>query len=183
MAVSLAQAREALGQHWPSIVGAVYDPVVRATPGGVQQYVWQTLSNYYISRREPFPQGSFGAVNALLSLAGQQRAAGLRLAQALDTFSRTRIDQAITSAHIAPAIDSTARPQTAFAPQFRAIYRSEQIIDGERQVSYLTHDFGYDLPQSASSLVAEIESAAQLQAADYGYEWGGSAVAVSLQSY
>ena len=183
MAVPLAQARQTLGASWPSIVAAVYDPVVRSTPGGVQQYVWAAVTRDFVSQGLPLPRGAFQAVNALLSLAGQQRAAGLNLARSLATFNTTGIDQGITSAHIAPAIDSTARPQTAFAPQFRAIYRTQQIIDGERQTSYLTHDFGFDLPQSASALQAEIEAAAQLQAADYGYEWGGEATAVSIQSY
>lgn len=183
MAIPLAQARDLLGLHWSAFVAAVYDPQVRATPGGVQQYVWQSLNNYYLSRGEAIPRGSFQAVNALLSLAGQQRNAGLNLSQSLARLERTGIDQAITAAHIAPAIDSTARPQTRFAPQFRAIYQTAQIIDGERQISTLTHDFSYDLPQSLSGLQAEIEAAAQLQAADYGYEWGGEAVAVNLQSY
>jgi hypothetical protein len=181
--MTLAQAREILGGAWSAAVAAVYDPTVRATPGGVQQYVWQSIRNDYLSRGEPLPAGAFQAVNALLSLAGQQRQASLNLSTALGRLERTGIDSGIGSEHIAPAIDSTARPQSSFAPQYRAIYRTEQIIDGERTTSILTHDFGFDLPQSASELQAQIEDAAQIQAADYGFEWGGEAVALSIQSY
>lgn len=181
--MDLNQARTLLGGQWPSIVGAVYDPVVRSTPGGVQQYVWASLRQSYLSRGEPLPVGSFAAVNRLLSLAGQQRAASLNLAAALSTFNTEGLNQTIGATHIAPSIDALGTGSQALGAQYRVIYETTHIINGEAVLTTLTHDVGRDLPQSLSQLQEQIEMAAQLEAADYGYEWGGIATPLSIQSY
>ena len=177
------QARDLLGQHWSTFVGAVFDPAVRSVPGGVQQYVWQGLTNYYASRGEPLPKGSFQAVNRLLSLAGQQRAAQLNLAQALDTFSRSKVEQYISPAHISPAIDATLPSAGAFGNQYRLIYQNHYILNGQEVTQIETHDLGYDLPQSLTQLTATTEMAAAMQAQDYEYEWAGVATPLGIQSY
>lgn len=162
---------------------ALNDPAVRSTPGGVQMYVWQDLRNYYLSRGEPLPAGAFGAVNQLLNLAGQQRQAALNLSKAVAFAERTGIDQAIVGGHIAPSIDTRPLDAQLGGAQHRVVYETVQVVDGEPVYSYLTHDFGFDLPQSVSALNDVIQQAAQLQAADYGYEWGGVATPAAILSY
>jgi hypothetical protein len=181
--MDLGEARATLGGQWSAFVGAVYDPEIRAQAGGVQQYVWAAVRDYYLSRSEPLPARSFEAVNALLSLAGEQRQAGLNLSRSLATFERTGIDQSIDSGHIAPSIDSRPLNAQLGGAQHRAIYLSQELVDGEPVLSYRTHDFGFNLPQSVSALNDAIESAAQVEAADYGYEWGGVATPIAIHSY
>lgn len=181
--MDLNEARTLLGRQWPAIVAAVNDPVVRATPGGVQQYVWASMSRDYLSRGEAFPAGSLAAVNRLLSLAGQQRAASLALAGAITTSARSGLDQQISATHIAPSIDSLGPGSQALGTQYRVIYETQHIVNGEAVQAILTHDLGFQLPQSLSSLQSTIEQAAQVEAADYGYEWGGIATSLSIQSY
>lgn len=181
--MDLAQARSLLGQHWSSFVGAVFDPTVRNTPGGVQMYVWQSLNNYYLSRGQPLPQNSFTAVNRLLGLAGQQRAASLNLAQALSALERTGIDAGITSAHIAPAIDARDTSRLPLGPGYRVVYLSREIVGGVAQLVYRTHDMGRNLAQTLDRLREIVNLSAQLNAADYENEWDGLAVPVSIQSY
>jgi hypothetical protein len=181
--VDLKQARTLLGGQWPAIVGAVYDPVVRSTPGGVQQYVWASLRQEYLSKGEPLPVGSFAAINRLLSLAGQQRAAGLALSSALAQSERTGLGVAISSVHIAPSINAAEIQNQPLGPQYKVVYETQHIIEGEAQLTLQTHDLGYELPQSLADLQEQVEIAAQIEAADYGYEWGGVATPISIQSY
>lgn len=170
-------------QRFGTFQAAVNDPVVRATPGGVQQYVWQDLKNYYLSRGEPLPPGAFGAVNQLLSLAGQQRQAAANLSKAINTVETTGLDQGVLSPMIAPHLDTRNIQDMALGPQHRVVYQTTELVEGEPVLSYRTHDFGYDLPQSISALTDVTESAAQVSAADYGYEWGGKAIPVAIHSY
>ena len=162
---------------------AVNDPEVRSQPGGVQMYVWQGLKNDFLSRGEPLPAGSFAAVNSMLAWAGQQRQASASLAATLATAERTGFDQAILGAHIAPSLDTRSAGEMAAGAQHRVIYLTQELVEGEPVLSYRTHDFGYDLPQSVSALNDAAEAAAQISAADYGYEWAGVATPVSIQSY
>ena len=181
--MDLSQARDLLGVHWSSFVAAVYDPTVRATPGGVQMFVWQSLNNYYLSRGDALPQGAFGAVNSLLSLAGEQRRAGFSLSQALKTWQSSGLDQAITADHVGRSIDSSTFGGFTGLLQYRVIYQTTDIVDGEPQTSYRTWVAGRDLPESTSGLQSAIEDAAQLAAADYGNEWSGEASPVSILSF
>jgi len=162
---------------------AVNDPAVRAQPGGVQSYVWQALTQHYESRGEPMPAGGLAAVNQRLSLAGQQRQASERLSGALATAERTGLAQALTGSMIASHLDARPLSDQALSLQHRVTYMSQEIVDGEPVLSYRTHDFGFDLPQSTDSLQELIDQAAQLEAADYGYEWGGVAAPVMITSY
>lgn len=162
---------------------AVGDPAVRAQPGGIQQYVWQGLTNEFASRGESLPQGAFQHVNQLLSLAGQQRRAAQALAESFTVREQSGFEQALSANHLAPAIDTRALNEQVLGPQARVIYRASLLVEGEPVLQYYTHDFGYDLPQSLGNLQAQVEMAAQLVAADYEYEWGGEATPVSLQTY
>lgn len=162
---------------------AVNDPVVRSQPGGVQQYVWGALTNHYASRGETLPPGGLAAVNQLLSLAGQMRRASGELSGALATHQGTGFDQAITGSMISSHLDARPLSEQKLGRQYRAVYLSQEIVEGEPVLSYRTHDFGSDLPQSTSALQDEIEAAAQVSAADYGYDWGGVATPVSILSY
>ena len=181
--MDLGAARDLLGQHWSAFVGAVFDPTVRATPGGVQMYVWQSLNSFYLSQGETLPKGSFAAVNTLLNVAGQQYRASATLDQALASFQRTGRDQAITSGLIAPSIDSAALGTQPLGPQYRLTYQSLVMAEGEPVYLNLTHDAGYDLPQSLSGLQSLIDEAAQVAAADYGFEWGGVATPTAILAY
>jgi hypothetical protein len=162
---------------------AVNDPVVRATPGGVQQYVWQDLRNHYLSRGEPLPAGSFAAVNQLLSLAGQQRRAQLELSRAYRLREETGQPVSLHAGMIAPHLDARGLAQRPEGAQHRVVYLTSNIVNGEPILSHQTHDFGYALPQSLDVLNELVESAAQVEAADYGYEWGGIAEPVAILSY
>lgn len=162
---------------------AVNDPAVRAQPGGVQSYVWQSLTQEYEARGVAMPAGGFQAVNQLLSLAGQQRQAGLNLAAGQSILAQTSLDQAVTANMIAPHLDTRALNEQVLGPQHRMVYLTQELVEGEPVLSYRTHDFGYDLPQSISALNDLAESAAQISAADYGYEWGGLATPVAIYSY
>lgn len=177
------EAVRLLGQHWAPFVAAVFDPEVRAQPGGVQQYVWASLNNYYASRGESLPKGSFQAVNRLLSLAGQQRAAQLSLSRTLAAVEQSGVDRMLAAQQIAPSVNARPLSQLALGPEYRVTYVSSHIVDGVPQRVTLTHDLGRDLPQSASQLRQVVEQAAQLQAADYDFEWGGIATPIAIQSY
>jgi len=162
---------------------AVNDPQVRATPGGVQQYVWQDLRNYYLSRGEPLPPGSFAAVNQLLSLAGQQRRAQLALSSAYRQREETGQPGTITAGMISTHLDTRALGEQKEGAQHRVVYLTSNIVDGRPILSHQTHDFGYALPQTLDTLNELVASAAQVEAADYGYEWGGIAEPVAILSY
>ena len=181
--MELSEARSLLGQHWSSFVGAVFDPTVRATPGGVQMYVWQSLSNFYLSRGEALPPNSFAAVNRLLSVAGQQYRANASLGAALLSLERTGLDLTLSADHIAPSINAGRPQDQPLGPQYRATYASLWLVDGEPMLQYRTHDFGYDLPQSVSALKDIIDAAAPVDASDYEAEFGGAATPISIQSY
>lgn len=181
--MDLGQARGLLGQHWTAFVGAVYDPTVRATPGGIQSYVWQSIQNDYISRGESLPAGSFQAVNTLLRAAGEQYRAASNLSSALSSLEVNNQDVALTSAHWSNAVDARPLDQQPLGPQFRVTYMTQNIIDGEAVMAHQTWVAGYSLPESVSGLQSAIETAAQLEAADYGNEWGGVAVPVGIQAY
>lgn len=162
---------------------AVNDSQVRATPGGVQMYVWQSLTNEYAGRGETLPRGAFAAVNQLLGLAGRQRRAEQELGRARLTMEETGLDQAVTGSMIAPHLDSRPLSEQVAGAQYRVVYLTQELVDGDPVLSYRTHDFGYDLPQSLGGLQAEVDMSAQLLAADYGYEWGGVATPVAIHSY
>lgn len=181
--MDLASARDLLGQHWSAFVAAVYDPTVRAQPGGIQSYVWQSLNNFYLSRGESLPSGSFQAVNSLLSLAAGQRQAGLNLADALHSMEGTGIDQAITGNLIAPSIDSRPLDQQPLGAQHRLIFQAGFIVDGQPIFGNYTLDLGYDLPATLGGLNQAALDAATSQGLDYGWEFDGSAVPVSILSY
>lgn len=162
---------------------AVNDETVRRTPGGVQQYVWQDLRNYYLSRGEPLPAGSFQAVNQLLTLAGQQRRAQIELSKAYRLREETGRPVGIHAGMIASHLDARALNDRPEGSQHRVVYLTSNIVDGEAIISHQTHDFGYALPDNLDTLGELIESAAQLEAADYGYEWGGVAEPVAILAY
>ena len=178
--MDIAAARGIFGRLWGSFQAAVNDPEVRAVPGGVQMYVWQSIRNDYLSRGESIPAGSFQAVNALLSLAGQQRAANERLQRALDTYQRTGLDQAILGDHMNADIDSRAPNAMPLGPSLRIRFEAGMIVDGQTIFSSFTWDPGLNPPQSASELLAGIEDAANTAAADYEMEYGGSAAILSI---
>lgn len=162
---------------------AVNDPEVRRQPGGVQQYVWQDLRNYYLSRGEPLPAGAFQAVNQLLGLAGEQRRAQLELSRAYRLREETGRPVAIHAGMIASHLDTRSLSDMPEGAQHRVVYLTSNIIDGQQVLSHQTHDFGFALPQSLDTLNELIESAAQVEAADYGYEWGGIAEPLAIISY
>src|SRR6266702_3258651 len=162
---------------------AVNDPVVRATPGGVQQYVWQDLRNYYLSRGEPLPAGSFNAVNQLLGLAGQQRRAQLELSKAYRLREETGQPVSVHAGMISTHLDTRALNEMPEGAQHRVVYLTSNIVDGVSILSHQTHDFGYALPQNLDTLNELVTSAAQVEAADYGYEWVGIAEPVAILAY
>lgn len=162
---------------------AVNDPEVRGIPGGVQQYVWAAIREDYPAGGEPLPSGAFQAVNQLLSLAGTQRRAQAELAAGLRRQEEGPFNVAIEANMAAPHLDTRALNEMVLGPQHRVVYITQDLVEGEPVLSYKTHDFGYNLPQSIAELNAQVEDAAQITAADYGFEWGGVATPVGIYSY
>jgi hypothetical protein len=162
---------------------AVNDPAIRAVPGGVQQYVWADLRQEYERRGLPLPSGAFQAVNQMLSWAGSQRQASARLAAGMVLAERSGLDQAIGAEMTAPHLDTRALNEMVTGPQHRVVYLTQELVEGEPVLSYRTHDFGFDLPQSLSGLQDQVDESAQISAADYGFEWGGVATPVAILSY
>lgn len=162
---------------------AVNDPRIRAIPGGVQQYVWADLREEYTARGLALPPGAFQHVNQLLSLAGQQRRAQGELSAGLRRQEEGPFNVTVTAQMTAPHLDTRALNEMPLGPQHRVVYLTQDLVEGEPVLSYKTHDFGYDLPQSIADLSAQVEDAAQITAADYGFEWGGVATPVGIYSY
>lgn len=170
------------GRFGDTFQAAINDPEVRGIPGGLQQYIWSNIREDF-PRGSQLPPGAFQAVNQLLSLAGQQRQAELALARAVSFVQQTGIDQSVDVSFTAPHLDTRALNEMVLGPQHRVVYLTEDLVNGEPVLSYKTHDFGYNLPQSISALQDVTEEAAQLTAADYGYEWNGTATPVAIYSY
>jgi hypothetical protein len=63
------------------------------------------------------------------------------------------------------------------------VYLTAHIVEGQTVLSHQTHDFGFALPQNLDTLNELVASAAQVEAADYGYEWAGIAEPVAILSY
>lgn len=164
-----------LSHLWGSFQRAVNDPQVRATPGGVQQYVWQSVRNDFLSRGENLPPGSFQAVNQLLGLAGQQRRAVQNLNRAISDYQRTGLDQAITAQHLAADIDSRSLDARLGGDRYRIRFQAPMTIEGELVNVPLTWDPGLELPQTVSGLLAGLDDAAMAAAQDYDYEYQGEA--------
>ena len=162
---------------------AVNDPELRNRPGGVTQYAWAAVTQDFAARGEPLPAGAFQAVNQLLSLAGQQRRAQQELSAGLSRQEEGPFNQAILSNMAAPHLDTRALNEMVLGPQHRVVYITQDLVEGEPILSYKTHDFGYNLPQSIADLQAQVEDAAQITAADYGFGWGGVATPVGIYSY
>lgn len=181
--MELNDARNLLGQHWSAFVGAVFDPEVRAQPGGVQSYVWASLNTFYLSRGETPPPGSFQAVNALLSLAGEQYRAQATLGQALSSFGRTGTDRAIDANMISRAVDAAPLGSQPLGPQYRITYEAMAMVEGQPVFLTLTHDAGYDLPQSLSGLQDLVDAAAPVALSDYDFEFGGVATPAAILAY
>lgn len=172
-----------LGGAWGAMRAAVGDPVVRAQPGGIQQYVWQSISNDFLSRGEAIPPGAFQAVNRGISLAAQQYRSEQNLSRALAGFARTGIDQSISAQdHIAPSIDARPLDQLPLGPTYRVTYLTSTLVGGEPLLHYETWVSAYP-PESLSGLADAVTEAAQFQAADYNFEWLGVATPVSIQAY
>lgn len=149
----------------------------------VQSYVWNDIRQYYAERGEPLPPGAFQAVNQLLSLAGQQKRAQVNLAAGLSRQEQGPFNVGITQEMTAPHLDTRALNEMPLGPQHRVVYITQDLVEGEPVLTYKTHDYGYNLPQSIAQLNADVEDAAQITAADYGFEWGGVATPVGIYSY
>jgi hypothetical protein len=178
--VPTSASQNPLSHLWGSFQAAVNDPDVRAQPGGVQQYVWASVRSDFLSRGENLPPNSFAAVNELLSLAGQQRAANTRLQAAINSYQKTGLDAAIMAEHTAPDIDSRALNEQLLGPAFRIRYEAPFMADGGEIFLPLTWDPGIQIPQSISELMSGLDEAAFTEAGDYGYEYSGGATVVGI---
>lgn len=172
--------RSLFGHLWGSFQTAVNDPLVRDQPGGVQQYVWQSVRNDYLSRGEPLPPGSFQGVNALLSLAGQQRRAAAQLGKAIDAYQLTGRETALTSEHMSPDIDTRPLSAQLTGPRLRIRFGAQMTLQGELIVQNFTWDPGLNVPQTVGGLLEGLDEAAAAAAEDYGFEWTGNATVLSV---
>ena len=172
-----------LAHYFGYFQAAVNDPQARARPGGVVQMAWQSVQADYAARGVALPAGAFQAANQLLALAGQERRAQANLSAALTRQEKGPFSVAITAEMAAPHLDTRALNEMPLGPQHRVVYLTQDLVEGESVLSYKTHDYGYNLPQSIAQLQADVEDAAQITAADYGFEWGGVATPVGIYSY
>lgn len=177
-------ASNPLSHLWGSFQAAVNDPVVRSQPGGVQSYVWASVRQDFLSRGDPLPAGSFAAVNELLSLAGQQRRARNELQSASNEVFRSGRDQTlIEGSHTALDIDARF-PHGDSRERWRVGFEYSVLVDGQEVMLRGLWDVGpQEKPQSFSDLQAQIEEAAQVQAADYEYEYAGAAALTQITTY
>lgn len=159
------------------------DPEVRSTPGGPQMYVWQGITNSYAAQGLPLPPGSFQAVNEMWRWSSEIIHADSNLLLAQGRFQLTGRDQAVDAAMIGQSLDARPFDQRPEGSQFRVVYRTEYTVDGETFTDTFQHDFGYQLPETLGDLQAQVDAAAALQVSDYGYEWGGVAVPISIRAY
>ena len=159
------------------------DPAIRATPGGAMMHVWQSIYSDFQNAGQPLPAGAFQAVNQMWTWTSQVTQADRVLSRGLATLDASGQDQAIHAGMIADALNARPLDQRPEGSQFRAIYRTVYSLGGETFTDTFTHDFGYSLPATLDQLNAETEAAAALQVSDYGYEWEGVAVPISIRAY
>ena len=159
------------------------DPEITGTPGGPMSYVWQGIANDFYSQGQPLPPGAFQAVNDLWRWSSQVIQADTALSQALARQEISSSPVTINAAHIVDALDARPLDQRPEGSQYRVVYRTVYSVGGETFTDTFQHDFGYQLPQTMDALVAQTEAAAALQVSDYGYEWEGVAVPISIRAY
>ena len=159
------------------------DPEVRGTPGGVQQYIWQAITNDFVSAGLPLPPGAFQANNDMLRWSTTVINADAALSKSLLGWQDTGRDVGIESSHIAESIDARPLDQRPEGAQYRVIYKTVYSVEGQTFTDTFQHDFGYALPETVGGLYDAIEEAAALQVSDYGYEWEGAAVPISIRAY
>lgn len=159
------------------------DPEVRAQPGGAMQYVWQGITNNYLSQGLPLPPGAFQAVNEMWRWSTSVVQADSQLLLAQGRLATTGENQALDASMISQALDARPFDQRPEGSQFRVVYRTDFTVDGVQFSDTFQHDFGYSLPETMDALQAQVDAAAALQVSDYGYEWSGSAVPISIRAY
>ena len=159
------------------------DPQVRATPGGAAQYVWAAIRSDFERAGQPLPPNAFQAVNDVWRWTSTVVQGDSVLARGLRTLDATGRDQAIHAGMIADAVNARPLDQRPEGSQFRVVYRTVYSLGGETFTDTFQHDFGYSLPATLDQLNAQVEAAAALQVSDYGYEWEGVAVPLSIRAY
>lgn len=159
------------------------DPAVRAAPGGTTQYIWQAIQNDFGAAGQPLPPNAFQAVNEMQRWVTSVNRADDALGSALYRLNVDGRSTAIDSSMVADSLDARpldARPEGA---QYRVVYRTVYSVGGETFTDTFQHDFGYSLPETMDALQAQVDAAAALQVSDYGYDWEGVSVPISIRAY
>lgn len=159
------------------------DPEVLASPGGPAQYVWASIRSDFLRQGEPLPPNSIQAVNEMWKWSSRVENADNNLARALTHLETTGYDTALTSAHIGDAIDARSLSERPLGDQHIAIYKWSYSVEGQEFTDIIQHDFGYDLPETVAGLRDALNSAAEVAAADYGFQWTGTATPISIRAY
>lgn len=159
-----------LARYWSQAVAAWSDPELARGGGSKVQFVWQSITQDYLSRGEALPPGSFQQVNALLSASARVNRALLQLGKDSATVNRTGIDQAITSAHIAPDIDSRDPGSQPAGPNYRVRFRADLSAGGLAMVQWFTWSPGATLPATIQSLQDSLDIVGRGFAEDYGID-------------
>jgi hypothetical protein len=157
-------------RYWSTAVAAWSDPGLAAGGGSKVQFVWQSIGQDYLSRGETLPPGSFQQVNTLLSASARVNRAMLQLGQSSLQVGRTGIDQAITSAHIAPDIDSRPPGEQPAGPNYRVRFRADLTSGGLAMTQWFTWSPGANLPATIESLNQSLDVVTRGFAEDYAID-------------
>lgn len=168
---------------WGHAQNAYRDPELRARPGGVTQFLWETFKQTYLARGQQPPAVTIQDMNRLVSLAGQQWRAERRLNGAINTFRTTGLDQALTAEHFAPDIDSRSPSQQPMGPNYRIRFNATYLVEGVAQELHFTWDPGLAAPVSTADLVGGLEEAGMGFAEDYGHTFVGLGADVSVTTF
>lgn len=159
------------------------DPQVRNTPGGPMSYVWASIHSDFENAGLPVPPNAFQAVNEMWRWTSTVVQADAALSKSLFAWQDTGRDQALGSQHVAESIDGRPLDQRPEGSQFRVVYKTVYSVEGQTFTDTFQHDFGYNLPETVSGLYSAVEEAAAVQVSDYGYDWEGVAVPISIRAY
>lgn len=165
---------------WGIANRAVRDPELRARPGGVVQNVWEAYKQTYLDRGEVPPPLGIRDVNPLISTASAQYRAETQLANSINTYNRTGLDQAIGANHIAADIDRRAGAGDVSPAFYRVRYSSLINVDGETMTRFRTWSPQMNLPNSVSGLLSALDEAARADAEDYDEEHAGLGGLISI---
>lgn len=172
------------GRQVFSVVGfleqGVRDPELRARPGGVTQFVWESYKQKYLEAGQEPPPLGVQMVNRLYSVAAEKYRAERELGGAIETFRRTGLDQALTGRMFARDYDTPGGALPGSDRPIRVRFGVQVSYYGETYTRYLTWEPGLEVPQSTSGLLDALADVGASRLEQYGEEFDALSDEVSL---